>query len=68
MYSDLRGGLHSSTEIWISATIAGLSFYLFVIHTVTATDRSFLNRDLLEDGNFVARTVMMFLGRFRVSR
>ena len=50
----------SSTEIWISATIAGLGFYLFVVHTVTATDRSFLNRDLLKDGNFVAGTVMMF--------
>jgi DHA2 family multidrug resistance protein len=49
-----------STEIWISATIAGLCFYLFVVHTVTATDRSFLNRDLLKDGNFVAGTVMMF--------
>ena len=31
----------SSVEIWISATIAGLCFYLFVVHTVTATDRSF---------------------------
>ena len=50
----------SSTEIWISATIAGLCFYLFVVHTVTATDRSFLNRDLLKDGNFVAGTVLMF--------
>jgi DHA2 family multidrug resistance protein len=27
---------------------------------VTATDRSFLNRDLLKDGNFVAGTVLMF--------
>ena len=50
----------SSTEIWISATIAGLGLYLFVVHTVTATDRSFLNRDLLKDGNFVAGTVLMF--------
>src|SRR6516225_4909071 len=49
-----------STEIWIEATIAGLSFYLFVVHTVTATDRSFLNRDLLKDGNFVVGTVLMF--------
>src|SRR5271169_4668173 len=42
-----------STEIWVEATIAGLALYLFVVHTVTATDRSFLNRDLLKDGNFV---------------
>jgi DHA2 family multidrug resistance protein len=39
----------NSTEIWISETIAALCFYLFVVHTVTATDRSFLNRDLLKD-------------------
>jgi hypothetical protein len=49
-----------STEIWIAATVAGLGFYLFVVHTVTATDRSFLNRDLLKDGNFVAGTILMF--------
>src|SRR6516165_9799234 len=50
----------SSTEIWISATIAGLGFYLFVVHTVTATDRSFLNRDLLKDANCVTGTILMF--------
>jgi MFS transporter, DHA2 family, multidrug resistance protein len=50
-----------STEIWIEATIAGLSFYLFVVHTATATDRSFLNGDLLKDANCVAGTLMMFL-------
>ena len=50
-----------STEIWIEATIAGLCFYLFVVHTATATDRSFLNRDLLKDANCVAGTLMMFL-------
>ena len=31
------------------------------MHTVTATDRSFLNRDLLKSPNFVAGTVLMFL-------
>jgi DHA2 family multidrug resistance protein len=35
-----------STEIWVEATIAGLAFYLFVVHTATATDRSFLNREI----------------------
>ena len=49
-----------STEIWIEAAIAGVCFYLFVVHTLTATDRSFLNRDLLKDSNFVAGTVVMF--------
>jgi MFS transporter, DHA2 family, multidrug resistance protein len=49
-----------STEIWIEATIAGLSFYLFIVHTATA-ERSFLNRDLLKDANCVAGTLLMFL-------
>ncbi len=49
-----------STEIWIEATIAGLCFYLFIVHTITAIERSFLNRDLLKDGNFVVGTVLMF--------
>ena len=50
-----------STEIWIEATIAGLAFYLFVVHTATATDRSFLNRELLKDANCVVGTILMFL-------
>jgi DHA2 family multidrug resistance protein len=50
-----------STEIWIEAIIAGLSLYLFVVHTATATDRSFLNRSLLKDTNCMVGTVMMFL-------
>jgi DHA2 family multidrug resistance protein len=50
-----------STEIWIEATIAGLGFYLFVVHTATATDRSFLNRDLLRDTNLVVGTLLMLL-------
>src|SRR5882762_6475 len=51
----------SSTEIWIEATIAGLCFYLFVVHTATATYRTFLNRDLLKDANCVIGTLLMFL-------
>jgi MFS transporter, DHA2 family, multidrug resistance protein len=34
---------------------------LFIVHTVTATDRSFLNRDLLKDRNCMVGTVLMFL-------
>ena len=34
---------------------------MFVVHTATATDRSFLNRDLLKDANCVAGTLLMFL-------
>jgi MFS transporter, DHA2 family, multidrug resistance protein len=50
-----------STEIWVEATVAGLAFYLFVVHTATATDRSFLNRDLLKDANCAVGTILMFL-------
>ena len=50
-----------STEIRIEATVAALAFYLFIVHTITATDRSFLNRELLKSPNFVTGTVLMFL-------
>ena len=50
-----------STEIWVEATVAGLALYLFVVHTATATDRSFLNRDLLRDANCTVGTILMFL-------
>jgi DHA2 family multidrug resistance protein len=50
-----------STEIWIEAVIAALALYLFIVHTVTATDRSFFNRDLLKDTNCVCGVLLMFL-------
>jgi DHA2 family multidrug resistance protein len=50
----------NSTEIWIWAAVSGVAFYLFIVHTVTAEDRSFLNRDLLKSPNFAAGTVLMF--------
>jgi DHA2 family multidrug resistance protein len=50
-----------SSEIWIEATIAGLGFYLFVVHTATASDRSFLSRDLMRDTNCMVGTLLMFL-------
>jgi len=40
-----------SSEIWIEATVAGLGFYLFAVHTVTTDERSFLNRDLRSAGS-----------------
>jgi MFS transporter, DHA2 family, multidrug resistance protein len=50
-----------SPEIWIEATVSGLAFYLFVVHTATAADRSFLNRALLRDANCMIGTLMMFI-------
>jgi DHA2 family multidrug resistance protein len=50
----------NSTEIWITAIVSGISFYLFIVHTTTARDRSFINLDLLKSPNFMAGTVLMF--------
>ena len=50
-----------SVEIWVEMTIAALALYLFIVHTVTATDRSFLNRELLKDSNCMIGTVLMFV-------
>src|SRR5246127_2518989 len=50
-----------ATEICVEAAISGLALYLFIVHTATATDRSFLNRDLVKDTNCIIGTVMMFL-------
>jgi DHA2 family multidrug resistance protein len=52
----------NSSEIWIEATVAGLGFYLFTVHTATTGGRSFLNRELLTSPNFVAGTLLMFAG------
>jgi DHA2 family multidrug resistance protein len=49
-----------STEIWVEAIIAGLCFYLFVVHTATAGERSFVSRDLLKSPNFIAGSLLMF--------
>jgi DHA2 family multidrug resistance protein len=51
----------ASTEIWIEAAVAATAVYLLVVHTMTTRDRSFLNRELLKNGPFVAGTVLVFL-------
>src|SRR5277367_314381 len=48
-----------STEIWVTAMIAGLALYLFVVHTITTSGRPFLNRDLLRDPNLVCRLLLV---------
>jgi DHA2 family multidrug resistance protein len=50
----------NSTEIWITAIVSGVGFYLFIVHTTTAKDRSFINLDLMKSPNFMAGTVLMF--------
>ena len=50
-----------SAEIWVEATVAAVALYLFIVHTATASDRSFLNRDMLRDPNCVCGTLLMFV-------
>jgi DHA2 family multidrug resistance protein len=50
----------NSTEIWAEALVSGIAFYLFIVHTATSTERSFINLDLLKSPNFMAGTVLMF--------
>ena len=49
-----------STETWVEATISALCFYMLVVHTGTAGERSFVNRELLKSPNFVAGSLLMF--------
>ena len=56
---ELKDWFHSR-EIWVEATVAALAFYLFAVHTATTGARSFVNRDLLKNVNFLAGTVLMF--------
>ena len=49
-----------STEIWAEGIVAALCFYLLIVHTVTAGERSFLNKELLKSPNFMAGSVLMF--------
>jgi DHA2 family multidrug resistance protein len=49
----------SAREIMVEAVVAGLGFYLFIVHMVTS-DRPFLALALFRDRNFSAGMVMVF--------
>ena len=49
----------SSREIIVEAVVAGLAFYLFVVHMFTA-DRPFLPPGLFKDRNFASAIIMVF--------
>jgi MFS transporter, DHA2 family, multidrug resistance protein len=57
---ELKDWFHSQ-EIWIECIVAALAFYLFSVHTATTGERSFLNRELLKNPNFIAGTLLMFV-------
>ena len=50
----------SSSEIVIEAAVAGLAFYLFLVHTFSYF-KPFVNPHLFQDRNFVASNVFIFL-------
>jgi DHA2 family multidrug resistance protein len=50
----------SSPEIIIEAFIAGIAFYLFMVHTFSHP-KPFLNPHLFQDRNFVASNIFIFL-------
>ena len=56
---EIKDWFHS-TEIWTEATVSALCFYLLIVHTVTAGDRSFVSRELLKSPNFIASSLLMF--------
>lgn len=49
-----------STEIWLYAAAFALSFYLFIVQTLTV-DKPFINRDLFKDRNFVTGCALFVL-------
>ena len=51
----------SSTEIWIEAIVSGISFYLFVVHTITSAKPPFVSPALFKDRNFLAGSAFIFI-------
>jgi len=49
-----------STEICIEATVAGLAFYLFIVHCLTSSE-PFLHPALFRDRNYVTGNVFVFV-------
>ena len=50
----------SSPEIWTEATVAGLAFYLFMVHSATSP-APFIRPSLFADRNFLTGNVFIFV-------
>lgn len=50
----------SSTEILIYAGLAGIGFYLFLVHMLTSSN-TFMPRKMFADRNFISAQVVMFM-------
>jgi DHA2 family multidrug resistance protein len=51
----------SSFETWVEATVAGLAFYLFVVHAMTTTRTPFISPTLFKDRNFLTGNLFIFI-------
>src|SRR5882672_586730 len=51
----------SSPEIWIFASIAAVSFYLFVVHMLTTSAAPFVSPGLFKDRNFLTGIFFIFI-------
>jgi DHA2 family multidrug resistance protein len=51
----------NSTEICLEAAVTALAFYLFIVHTLTATHAPFVRPILFRDRNFTVGTILIFL-------
>jgi len=51
----------SSPEIWIFASIAAVSFYLFVVHMLTTSAAPFVSPALFKDRNFLTGIFFIFI-------
>jgi len=51
----------NSTEICITAAIAAMSLYLFIVHMLTTKETPFVSAALFKDRNFVASNVFIFM-------
>jgi len=51
----------NSPEIWIFASVAAVSFYLFVVHMFTTSAAPFVSPGLFKDRNFLAGCVFIFI-------
>jgi MFS transporter, DHA2 family, multidrug resistance protein len=51
----------NSTEICITAAVAALSLYLFIVHMVTTKETPFVSAALFRDRNFLTGSVFIFI-------
>jgi DHA2 family multidrug resistance protein len=51
----------SSTEICVSAGIAALSLYLFIVHMLTTKETPFVSPALFKDRNFLTGSIFIFI-------